>query len=127
MIDGQPARADDVGPAVDPHHDRELGGVRLGLGLGLGRPDIEIETILAHGTGIAPADLDFGFAPAEVQSAWKQKACTTTPRDSRKSDLCQEMSDRYGIVAGSTFGSADADVLKSWTELSCKTNKPSIK
>jgi hypothetical protein len=36
------------------------------------------------------------------------------------------MSDRYGIVAGSTFGSADADVQKSWTELSCKT-KPSSK
>jgi hypothetical protein len=67
----------------------------------------------------------FGFAPPEVQSAWKQKSCSTKPQDSRKNELCQEMSDRFGIVAGSTFGSANADVQKSWKELSCKTTPAS--
>ncbi|HEY0093390.1 MAG TPA: hypothetical protein VGB96_03660 [Archangium sp.] len=65
----------------------------------------------------------FGFAPADVQTLWKQKNCTTRPQATLVSALCQEMSDRFDIVAGTSFGSANADAQGSWKALAC-TTKP---
>jgi hypothetical protein len=69
------------------------------------------------------ADQGRGFAPAYVKTVWEKKTCATRPQAARTVPLCQEMSDRYGIVAGGTFGSADADVQASWKALSCGTRR----
>jgi hypothetical protein len=34
---------------------------------------------------------------------------------------CQDLSDEFGIIAGRTFGTADADAIKSFNKRNCKT------
>lgn len=70
------------------------------------------------------AGLGFGFAPANIQTLWKQKACNTFSMGALQPSLCQELSDRFGILGNGNFGTADANAQGSWKWLGCGVTSP---
>ncbi len=60
-----------------------------------------------------------GFAPESAKASWRQQICRTRPSATVTPGLCQTMADRYGILNGQSFGSADADTAGSWVSLGC--------
>jgi hypothetical protein len=60
-----------------------------------------------------------GFAPEPAKASWRQQICRTRPSATITAGLCQTMADRFGILNGQSFGSADADTAGSWVALGC--------
>jgi len=60
-----------------------------------------------------------GFAPEPAKASWRQQICRTRPSATITAGLCQTMADRFGILNGQSFGSADADSAGSWVALGC--------
>lgn len=60
-----------------------------------------------------------GFAPEAARAQWRQQICRTRPAPSTVAGLCQTMADRYGILNGLSFGTADADTAGAWVALGC--------
>jgi hypothetical protein len=65
------------------------------------------------------AHVNFGFAPADVQSWWTTNGCDTQPRQPL---TCQWASDTYGIDAGVTFGFAPPELQTWWQANGCNTH-----
>ena len=68
--------------------------------------------------GFAPGTT--GFAPSDIQSDWNALGCTETTT-SLQSELCQNASNIYGIVANVTWGIAPVPTQNWWMANFCDT------
>lgn len=65
------------------------------------------------------ANKGFGFAPANVQTLWKQVPCATTPTAANIPMLCQQLSDRSNL--SSATPGTNPEAKGAYGALSCQT------